>query len=273
MPCSRLPTFRSLPLFLAAAWLAACAPSATKTDPGGGGAGGGAGRAGTGGSGGTPGGGQGGAPGDGGGMTGGAGGGNPGAPATIPMTVTREFPNQGWFGDPSVAAHFASGSMVIRQTDGTTGPCATRGVGARGKCLKIIYTPPPNLTPPPTGGWVGVFFLTTLLNQHPELMPAANAGDANWGAEPGRTVAAGATKISFSAASDVAGATVIFKAGVDKDSFVMPEQPEVLGTTWKTYSMPLPASGYGSAVLGGFAWVLKNTTQATTFYLDNIVWE
>lgn len=244
----------------------ACAPSATKTDNAGG----------TGGTspgaGGAPGGG-GGAGGQMGGGSGGIDGGNPLAPAAIPMSVTAQFPNQGWFADPTVAMHFASGSTVIRQGDGTTGPCAMRAAGARGKCLKITYTPPPGLVPPPMGGWVGVFFLTTLNNPHPELMPPASAGDANWGAEPGRAVAPGATKISFSGAADQEGVSVTFKAGTDKDAFVLMEQTESLGTAWKTFTMPLPPSGYGSTVLGGFAWVLKNTTQTTTFYLDNIVWE
>jgi hypothetical protein len=221
------------------------------------------------------------------GPTGGSGGGG-GSPVTadggttmsgtaipLPMSVTAQFQNQGWFADSTVSASFQPGSMVIQQGDASTGPCAMRAPSARGKCLKIIYTPPPKLVPPSTGGWVGVFFLTTLLNDHAELMPPGKAGDANWGAEAGRTVAAGATKISFSAAAEVDGTAVTFKAGTDNDSFVVPEQPEVLGTAWKTYELSLAGQMYGGpkGVIGAFAWVLKDTTKAATFYLDNLIWQ
>src|SRR6185436_15676024 len=198
-----------------------------------------------------------------------------GTAVPLPMSVTAQFQNQGWFADPSVSAAFQPGSMVIKQADATTGPCAARAPEARGKCLKIVYTPPPNLVPPATGGWVGVFFLTTLLNDHAELVPPAKAGDANWGAEPGRNIAAGATKISFAAAAEVDGTAVTFKAGTDKDSFVLPEQTEVLGTAWKPLELSLAGQSYangGKGVIGAFAWVLKDTTKAATFYLDDIVW-
>jgi hypothetical protein len=220
------------------------------------------------------------------GGTGGAGG--AGAPAAdggttmtgtavpLPMSVTAQFQNQGWFADSTVSAAFQPGSTVIKQADATTGPCAMRAPDARGKCLKIVYTPPPNLMPPATGGWVGVFFLTTLLDDHAELTPPAKAGEANWGAEAGRNVAPGATKISFSAAAEVDGTAVTFKAGTDKDSFVLPEQTEVLGTSWKTLELSLAGQSYANppkGVIGAFAWVLKDTTKAATFYLDNIVWQ
>jgi hypothetical protein len=200
-------------------------------------------------------------------------GGTPGSAVSLPMSVTAQFQNQGWFADPSVTAAFAPGSMVISQTDVTTGPCAMRATDARGKCLRIIYTPPPGVMPPATGGWVGVFFLTTLVNDHPELMPPAKAGEANWGVEPGRNIAAGATKISFSGAAEVAGTSVTFKAGTDMDSFTIPEQTEKLETSWKTYTLPLAGQSYGINVIGAFAWVIKDTTKAATFYLDNIVWQ
>ena len=194
------------------------------------------------------------------------------APAPLPMSVTAQFQNQGWFADPSVEKFFASGSMVIRQIDGTSGPCAMRPPQARGKCVKVTYTPPAGLTPPAGGGWVGVYFLTTVSNEHPEAMPPVAIGDANWGIEPGRTVAAGATKISFQGAAEQEGVAMTFKAGTEKDTFVVPEQREVLGTAWKPYSLPLNGN-YASGVVGAFAWVLTDTTKAATFYLDSIVWE
>jgi hypothetical protein len=127
--------------------------------------------------------------------------------------------------------------------------------------------------PPSTGGWVGVFFLTTLLNDHPEFVPPAKAGQANWGSEPGRNIAAGATKIVFAAAAETDGTAVTFKAGTDKDLFQVPEQVQMLGTSWKAYELSLAGQSYGSNVVGAFAWILKDTTKAATFYLDNIVWQ
>jgi hypothetical protein len=187
--------------------------------------------------------------------------------------VTSVFNNQGWFGDPSVAASFTTGSTVIQQADSSSGPCAARDPGARGKCLQIIYTPPRGLTPPAAGGYVGVFFLTTLAMAHPELSPPANIGEANWGSETGAAMPAGATRISFLAAADTAGLPVTFKAGTDKDAFVLAESTETLGTSWQSHALPLGGQSYGSTVIGGFAWVLKDTTRPATFYLDGIVWD
>jgi hypothetical protein len=196
-----------------------------------------------------------------------------GSSTGLPMTVTSVFNNQGWFGDPAVAASFTTGSMVIQQADSSSGPCASRDPGARGKCLQVIYTPPAGLTPPAGGGYVGVFFLTTLSMAHPELAPPANIGEANWGAEPGAAIPAGATKISFLAAASTAGLPVTFKAGTDKDSFVLTETSQTLSTAWQTFSLPLGGQSYGSNVVGGFAWVLKDTTCPATFYLDGIIWD
>jgi len=251
---------------LATSLAAGCGPVATPINKGGAG-----GSSATGGS--TGGGGKG--TGGGGGTTTTADGGTTmaGTAIPLPLSVTAQFQNQGWFADKAVSAAFQPGSMVIKQADGTTGPCAMRAPDARGKCLKIVYTPPANLVPPTTGSWVGVFFLTTLLNDHPELVPPAKAGEANWGAESGRNIAAGATKISFAAAAEVDGTAVTFKAGTDKDSFVLPEQTEVLGTSWKPLELSLAGQSYGSNVIGAFAWILKDTTKAATFYLDNIVWQ
>lgn len=192
----------------------------------------------------------------------------------LPMVVTNNYQNQGWFGDPSLQQAISSGTL-IQQGDAVTGPCATRAPAARGKCLKIVYTPPAGITPPAMGGWVGVFFLTTILQADPNATPPLKIGDANWGAQPGKNVAPGATKISFQAASASDGLSVTFKAGVDPpaDNFVLPDQIEVLGTSWKSLSIPLSGAIYGTNLIGAFAWVLKDTTKPATFYLDNIVWE
>jgi hypothetical protein len=195
----------------------------------------------------------------------------PAGPASLPMSVTTHFQNQGWFADPSLEPHF-SGGTVIRQIDGTTGPCAQRQPQARGKCIKVTYTPPTGFVPAAGGGWVGVFFLTTVANDHPEAMPPARAGDANWGVEPGRSVAPGATRITFLGAADQEGVGVTFKAGSGMDTFMLPDQRETLGTSWKSYTLSLAGKSY-SNVIGAFAWVLTDTGKATTFYLDSIEWQ
>jgi hypothetical protein len=209
--------------------------------------------------------------------SGGAPSGSGGAPSSaggvpLPASVTANFPNQGWFGDDQVAKAFTPGTTVIRQGDATTGPCGARQAPMRGRCLKVVYTPPANLSKPDGGsGYVGVFFLTTLLKEH----AGTKIGDPNWGDfpdEPGVALAPGASKVSFHAAAEAEGTAVAFKAGVMKDSFVVAEQAETLGTTWKSYALPITGS-YGAAVLGGFAWVLTDTSKPVTFYLDNIVWE
>ena len=191
----------------------------------------------------------------------------------LPMTVTSHYNNQGWFGDSAVRASFTAGSMVIRQSDSSAGPCAARDAAATGKCLEVVYMPPTGLMAPAAGGYVGVFFLTTLAMAHPELMPPANVGEANWGVEPGQNVAEGATRISFLAAAATVGLSVTFKAGTDKDSFVLPETTESLSASWQKFSLPLGGQSYGNSVIGAFAWVLKDTTHPATFYLDGMVWD
>jgi hypothetical protein len=224
----------------------------TDTKPGGG----------TGGAGGTP-------PGN----TGGMGGSTGNEMVPLPMVVTNYFGNQGWFADPLVSASFTMGSMTIKQADSSAGPCAARDNLARGKCQEVIYTPPPGVSPG-VAGFVGVFLLTTLTMDHPTSVPPAMANQANWGLEPGKNVAAGATQISFLAASATPGLTVIFKAGVmGKDTFVMPDTPENLTTSWQKFSLPLAGLSYGTNLVGPFAWVLTDTSRPATFYLDGIVWE
>jgi hypothetical protein len=193
--------------------------------------------------------------------TGGSGPGPSSGVVPLPMTVTTEYTNQGWFGDPAVQAAFVPGSTVIKQSDSSTGPCANRDPMARGKCLQVVYTPPPNLPSGP--GFVGVFFLTTVMA----------TGEANWGTEPAKNIAPGAKQISFFAAGASDGVSVTFKAGTDKDSFVVPESSQTLTSGWKKYSLSLANMTYGNNVVGAFAWVLLDTHKAATFYLDGIVWE
>lgn len=201
---------------------------------------------------------------------------DPGTAVALPLVVTTYYSNQGWFADAEVTKSFTTGSKTIQQGEASTGACGMRNDAAKGKCIKVVYTPPTTLAAGATG-FVGVFFLTSLTKDHPELTPPAKVGEANWGAEAGKAVAAGATKISFWAAADMATptATVAFKAGVDgKDKFAISDQVKTLSTTWTQYTIPLtdPYDGpYG--VVGAFAWVITDTSKPATFYLDGIVWE
>jgi hypothetical protein len=158
-------------------------------------------------------------------------------------------------------AYFAPG--LIKQGSSTAGLCANRPAGAKGNCLEIIYTPPSGLVKPDAGGtFLGVFFLTSLMNGMP-----------NWGGtEPGKNVAQGVQRIAFQAGSPTNGLAVNFKAGVNGDSFSAPEQHEMLTTSWKAYSIPMAGQTYGP-VIGAFAWIVTDTSKPATFYLDNIVWE
>jgi hypothetical protein len=194
-------------------------------------------------------------------------------PPALPVVVTSYFPNQGWFGDPTIAAQFRRGSTLITQTDSVTGPCAARDPAAQGRCLRVVYTPPPGFIPPPSGAFVGVFFLTTLALDHPETVPPTIRGDANWGLEPPLPMPPGAARISFSAASEGGPLSVVFKAGTDRDSFLVPDTPVALGPTWTSHTLPLTGASYPAGVYGAFAWVLLDTSKPTTFYLDSIVWQ
>jgi hypothetical protein len=287
------PTLRHAPLLLAASLflssaLSSCSPEAARSENPGrgpdtarsGGSGaqgtGGTSAPGVGGSAGSPttpgAGGNSGTPGAG-GAPGASGDGGPpvsvGPVVALPVVVTTHFNNQGWFADPALELKFAAGSTVIRHGVATAGPCGPgRSMPTpRGDCLKVTYTPPADVVPPAEGGWVGVFMLTTLLD------PAV-IGQPNWGVsgEPGKNIAAGATKISFLAASETEGQQVVFKAGTKSDIFVIQDVPQTLSTTWKPFSIPLTMP-YGNNVYGGFAWVLTDTTKPATFYIDGIVWE
>ncbi len=196
-----------------------------------------------------------------------------GQPVSLPIVVTDNFTNRGWFGDGSISRYFQAGSMLIKEAPSTSGPCAARPAGARGACLEFTYTPPPGFTPPATGAFLGVFMLPTLRMAHPEAVPPARAGEPNWGLEPGVPVAAGARRVSFYAASTQNDLRVSFRAGLDKDSVVLPEHTEVLGGAWQPISMSLAGADTGGHLLGGFAWTIKDTGRPATFYVDGIVWD
>lgn len=226
----------------------------------------------SGGTGGDNGAGSGGASGTG-GTTGGTGGFAIGPEVPLPVVVTSVYDNQGWFGDVQEMMAFTPGSTIINQAESATGPCAQRVANARGKCLKVVFTPPTNITPLTSQAYIGVFLLTTVKANHPDAQPPETIGQANWGsAEPGIHIAAGATKIAFQVAGDTAGQMVAFKAGAGPDVFGIPQMVMTTTTSWQAGSLSLNGQDYGNNVVGGFAWVLTDTTKPATFYIDDIVW-
>jgi hypothetical protein len=195
----------------------------------------------------------------------------PGKPVALPMVVTDQYENRGWFGDADIVARFA-GSDMIRETVSAAGPCAARVAGARGKCLQYTFTPPAERMVPPAGGFVGDFMLTTLAFFHPEAAPTPRPGDANWGYEPAVTPPPGATRVSFYAAAPQP-VTVTFRAGGERDQFVVPGLTRTLTPAWQQYSISLEGVSYGHNVFGPFGWSLEDTSAAATFFVDGIVWE
>jgi hypothetical protein len=198
--------------------------------------------------------------------------GGAGEVVSLPLVVTEHFSRQGWFADASLAGFFGPGSTIIRQGVSGVGACAARVLGARGGCQQIVYVPPADLAPPAAGGWVGSYFLAPLREDHPQETPPLRAGEGNWGIEPGARVAAGASRVSFYAAVDGEPVAVSFRVGSERDGFVLPEQTVQVTSTWVRYTIAFAGARY-ERVVTPFAWLLKDTSTAARFYLDDIVWE
>ena len=143
--------------------------------------------------------------------------------------------------------------------------CPTRQAGAKGACYKITWTP--TRVGDASTAWVGVYW------QYPSN---------NWGAKAGKTIAAGATKVTFLAAGAAGGEGVEFLAGgvntsggpglTYADTFSA-KTDATLTTSWAPYEISLSGDSY-SSVIGAFAWsITTSSTSPITFYVDNIEWE
>ncbi|HEX9297602.1 MAG TPA: hypothetical protein VF881_17290 [Polyangiaceae bacterium] len=181
--------------------------------------------------------------------TGGTGGGND-TPAALPFAVDSAFVASGFMGDGSTAG-------AIVQDD--NGMCAaSRPAGAVGHCHKFTYTPLMG------GSWGGVYW------QYPVN---------NWGDQPGKRIAAGATSVKFSAVGGAGGEVVTFLVGgmmgkANQDTLTL-KIPQTLGTTAMEYSIDLSGQTY-DAVLGAFGWTAEapmGSTAPIVFTVDNIRWE
>ena len=182
----------------------------------------------------------------------------PGASVSLPFYVSDQFIPSGYMGASQDAMNGVK--MSNAPTD-----CIARTPGAAGDCYKISFT-----ATVPAGGstWAGVYW------QSP-----AN----NWGAKPGKQIAAGAQKVSFYAAGAAGGEKIQFCAGgvntkgadptlTHRDRFTAQVPAIALTTTWEKYEISLVGATYDE-VLGGFCWVSAATASGTTtFYVDDVRW-
>jgi outer membrane protein assembly factor BamB len=179
--------------------------------------------------------------------------GAPGPGVAIPFTVSDEYVPSGYYGGTTASIN------AITMTNTAAACKAPRVTGALGDCYAATWTPPT------TTDYAGVFW------QSP-----AN----NWGAQPCKAIAPGATAVTFVAAGKSGGESVAFAAGGINltptasapygDSFTATTNA-TLTTAWQPFSITLP-SGYTN-VCGGFSWNLTATsTQPVSFYVDNVQW-
>lgn len=178
---------------------------------------------------------------------------------SLPFTVDSEFFAAGYEGDiPN----------IVGTSDKTGAACGGRAVtGAAGGCYKFVYT-----VPAPTKGFAGVEW-------------QANPGTIgyNFGTASGVVPPPGATEASFYAKGAVGGEVVSFFVGATgtapcTDSVVTPASRVTLTTTWTRYTLPFAGQPYTAGQVVGFAWTTSapvgaDAGTATTFYIDDIVWD
>jgi hypothetical protein len=183
-------------------------------------------------------------------------------PASLPFAVSDEFQPTGFMGD--TPADFNS---IMMSNDSSQCP-SPRVTGAVGVCYTVTWTP--LITAGQSTAWVGVYW------QYP-----AN----NWGAQEGRPIKSGASKVTFAAYGAKGGEQVEFlvgginttpgaaDAGLDHADAFKATKLVTLTKGWATYEIPLTGDHY-SQVIGGFAWsITAASATAITFYVDDIQWE
>jgi hypothetical protein len=170
----------------------------------------------------------------------------------LPVTISDYFVPGGYMGDGEVSpTAIAVDTKTCRQP---------RPPAAAGDCYRFTYTPAAK-------AWAGVYW------QYPEK---------NWGANPGKQIEAGATKVTFYAAGATGREMIEFIAGGEndmhlpyRDSFTA-RKTIALTTVSTQYQLDIAGTTYDSGVLGAFAWsvgVPLGSTTPVEFYLDTIRWE
>ena len=168
-------------------------------------------------------------------------------PLPLPFAVDDHFFDTGFMGA------WRDDSDAVRSAPND---CLGRPEGAQGSCHCFEY-----LGSTAEHLWAGLYWL---------------AGYENWGTEPGLTIAPGAKRVSFYAASVPEGLAVSFFAGgVDmldfKDTFSRTLLPS-LTTELTRYSIDLTGVDYEEGVLGAFGWTIDDPAGGR-LYLDDIRWE
>jgi hypothetical protein len=171
---------------------------------------------------------------------------------TLPVTISDYFLPGGYMGDGEL-----SPNAIMVETTTCRQPRPSR---AAGDCYRFTYTPG-------SRAWGGVYW------QYPEK---------NWGANPGKQIETGATKVTFYAAGTTGRETIDFIAGGENDTH-LPYRDSfkalktiTLTTMLTQYQIDISTTTYDSGVLGAFAWSLGVPPGSTTpivFYLDAIRWE
>ncbi|HEY0476674.1 MAG TPA: hypothetical protein VGD37_04070 [Kofleriaceae bacterium] len=177
----------------------------------------------------------------------------PGSPVlALPLTISDYFVPGGYMGDGAIST-----TAIMVQTTTCRQP---RPSGAAGDCYWFTYRPA-------VRSWAGIYW------QYPEK---------NWGANPGKQIEAGATKVTFHAAGATGREVIQFIAGGENDvnlpyhdSFTA-TKTVALTTSVAQYQIDITGKSYEPGVLGAFAWsvgVPPGSTAPVEFYLDTIRWE
>lgn len=183
-------------------------------------------------------------------------------PAALPFAVSDDFQPTGFMGDTP-----ADFNAIMMSNDSSQCP-SPRVTGAVGVCYTVKWTPV--VSSGQSTAWVGVYW------QYP-----AN----NWGAQEGRPVQTGASKVTFAAYGAQGGEQVQFivggvnttpaapDAGLSHADSFKASKLVTLTHGWATYEVPLTGDKY-SQVIGGFAWsITAASATPITFYVDDIQWE
>ncbi len=193
---------------------------------------------------------------------------------SVPFLVDDHFIPSGCMGD-------CTASVSI------DGDCPERSsAGAQGQCHHFVYT---LNTAPGALGWAGVLWQTV---------------EQNWGSEPGRTIAPGATQLTFSGKAvgssaalnilvgalspDDAGKACKMASGcaslscVDgacaaphRDTLDLTQSEVLTSTAWTPFQISFGNASYGSELMSGFGWtaVMPPQTTKIEFYVDDLRWE
>lgn len=180
-----------------------------------------------------------------------------GPQAALPLVVTANFIPSGYFAGPAVnTAGIVAAACDNRPPAHTVGACSKFTFQA-----SMLEG---------NGAYGGVFW---------------QFGANNWGTGPGKSVAAGATKVTFKAWSAGAGGEQVeFSAGGLGDAASLCKDTVNLGigggnmvtltTTPTQYTVDLKGQTYATGIIGGFVWstAVTSVAQVVSFYVDEIQW-